>query len=48
MGILEVKYDGIKERLDKIDGGISRLNWILITGIALALLNVIIKGGILS
>lgn len=45
---LEIKYDGIDKRLDKIEGNTSKIIWILITAVALALLNSVLKGGVIS
>lgn len=43
---LEIKYEGIDNRLNKIEGGINRVQWILISAIILSILGLIIKQGI--
>lgn len=43
---LEIKYEGIDKRLTNIEGGINRVQWILISAIILSILGLIIKQGI--
>lgn len=44
--ILKVKYEGIDKRLTNIEGGINRVQWILISAIILSVIGVVLKQGI--
>lgn len=44
--ILEIKYEGIDNRLTKIEGGINRVQWILVSAIILGVLSLVLKQGI--
>lgn len=46
--INERDIQAITAKLDKIEGNTSKIMWLIITAVVLALLNTIIKGGILS
>lgn len=46
--INERDIQAITAKLDKIEGNTSKIMWLIITAVVLALLNTVIKGGILS
>jgi chaperonin cofactor prefoldin len=48
LAIAENNIEKIDQKLDKIDTNLNKVMWILITAVLLAVLNVVIKGGIIS
>jgi chromosome segregation ATPase len=48
LAIAENNIEKIEQKLDKIDTNLNKVMWILITAVLLAVLNVVIKGGIIS
>lgn len=40
------KFKGMEKRLDKIDGGLSRLAWIFVGGFVTAIIAFIVAGGL--
>lgn len=46
MAVAESSIDRIEKRLDKIDAGISKLTWIVLTSVIGAVLMTVLKGGV--
>jgi len=42
----EVRYDSIKSRLDKIDGHMGKLVWLIILAIGSGFMTFVLKGGL--
>jgi hypothetical protein len=47
VAVLESNQKEVDKKLDKIDTNISKLTWIVIGAVVLAILNSVIKGGVL-
>lgn len=43
---MDARFDRIERQIEKQQGNISRLVWLLIIGIATAVLNFIVRGGL--
>ena len=44
--VVTVRYESIKQRLDKIDGHISKLVWLMVLAIGSAFMSFIMSGGL--
>ena len=46
VAINENNTANLEKKLDKIDNNISKLTWIVISAVVLAVLNIVFKGGV--